>query len=180
MLRYKDVRIRKFEERDIPKKVEWINNPENNRYLHYDLPLTIEGTKQWYDRIKDRTDRFDAVIEYEGIPVGLIGLLGIDRRNMKAEGYWVLGEHNFLRKGITTKAHALLSAYTFRDLGLNRLFYYIEVPNVPCVALFRKMGFKEEGILQDDVKRGDDYYGRYVFAEFAKDFKPDENMYDED
>ena len=33
------ISIRKFESKDIPKKVEWINNSENNKYLHYDIPL---------------------------------------------------------------------------------------------------------------------------------------------
>ena len=36
------ISIRKFESKDIPKKVEWINNSENNKYLHYDIPLKIE------------------------------------------------------------------------------------------------------------------------------------------
>lgn len=29
-----DVRTRKFEERDIPDKVRWINDARNNQYLH--------------------------------------------------------------------------------------------------------------------------------------------------
>ena len=33
------ISIRKFEGKDIPKKVEWINNSENNKYLHYDIPF---------------------------------------------------------------------------------------------------------------------------------------------
>lgn len=39
------ISIRKFEGKDIPKKVEWINNSENNKYLHYDIPLKIEKLK---------------------------------------------------------------------------------------------------------------------------------------
>ena len=33
------VTIRRFEKRDIPDKVTWVNDTENNRFLHYDLPL---------------------------------------------------------------------------------------------------------------------------------------------
>ena len=40
------ISIRKFESKDIPKKVEWINNSENNKYLHYDIPLKIEKTEK--------------------------------------------------------------------------------------------------------------------------------------
>ena len=42
-----NVTIRRFERADIPRKAAWINNPENNRYLHYDLPLEIGKTERW-------------------------------------------------------------------------------------------------------------------------------------
>ena len=51
------ISIRKFESKDIPKKVEWINNSENNKYLHYDIPLKIEKTEKLdLKKIKNRTD----------------------------------------------------------------------------------------------------------------------------
>ena len=75
------ITLRKFEEKDIPAKVRWINDPHNNQFLHYDLPLEEEKTRNWFINNKDRTDRYDAVIEADGVPCGLIGLLGIDRKN---------------------------------------------------------------------------------------------------
>ena len=91
MYQFDDVKLRKFTFEDIPRKIEWINNPENNQYLHYDLPLEYEKTVAWYERTKDRTDRFDAVIEYCGEPVGLTGLTNIDFKNSKAEDYRIVG-----------------------------------------------------------------------------------------
>ena len=61
-----NVTIRKFEEKDIANKIKWINDERNNRFLHYDLPLEYEKTLDWYNRNKGRSDRFDAVIEYNG------------------------------------------------------------------------------------------------------------------
>ena len=46
------VSLRKFTKDDIPKKVEWINNPDNNRFLHYDLPLEEEKTHMWFENIQ--------------------------------------------------------------------------------------------------------------------------------
>ena len=69
------ISIRKFEESDIPNKVKWINDPRNNTYLHYELPLEIKKTEKWFEANKNRTDRYDAIILCDEIPVGLIGLL---------------------------------------------------------------------------------------------------------
>ena len=46
------VSIRKFDKKDIPNKVNWINDPRNNAFLHYDLPLEIEKTEVWFERNK--------------------------------------------------------------------------------------------------------------------------------
>lgn len=104
MYRYKDLVLRKFCFEDIPLKIEWINNAQNNTYLGYDLPLEYEKTCQWYERIKDRTDRFDAVVEYMGRPVGLFGLLNIDFKNRKAEDYSLIGDTSIKGRGIGTRA----------------------------------------------------------------------------
>lgn len=52
MYQYKDVKIRRFTFDDIPLKIEWINNPENNKFLHYDLPLEYEKTVAWFKKMK--------------------------------------------------------------------------------------------------------------------------------
>ena len=53
------VGIRKFEEKDIPYKVKWINDDNNNKYLHYDLPIREDKTLIWFKSIVDREDRAD-------------------------------------------------------------------------------------------------------------------------
>lgn len=51
------VTIRKFEAKDIPLKVQWINDPFNNKYLHYNLPLDEDKTFQWFQKNKvEQTD----------------------------------------------------------------------------------------------------------------------------
>lgn len=168
------VSIRKFQESDIELKVKWINDPNVNTYLHYDLPLTVEGTTSWFKNIQNRTDRLDCTIEYNGIPVGICGLLGIDYRNKRAEFYYTIGDTSYQRKGICQKALMLLFDMAFNKLCLNKVFCYTEVINTPSVNLLKKIGLKQEGILSEDIKRGDRFIDRYYFSCFAKDLRQDE------
>lgn len=62
--------IRDFKENDIKNKIEWINDPRNNTFLHYDIPLNYKDTLNWY-KTKDKSKRIDCIIEYDSIPVGL-------------------------------------------------------------------------------------------------------------
>ena len=87
----------------------------NNTFLHYDLPLEIDKTEVWLENNKDRTDRYDAVIEADGVPVGLIGLLSVDARHKKAEYYVTIGEREYLGRGVAGRASKLLLEYAFSD-----------------------------------------------------------------
>ena len=103
-----EITIRKFEKTDIPKKVEWINNPENNQFLHYDIPICVEKTEKWFDSHLGENTRYDAIIEADGFSVGTIGLLEIDRKNSKAEYYMAMGETAHKGKGVAKEASRLI------------------------------------------------------------------------
>lgn len=164
------VTIRKFEKADIQNKVKWINDEQNNRYLRYDLPLTYEGTCQWYKRVKDLKTRYDAVIEAEGIPVGIIGLLNIDYRNKRAEYYVTLGNSAYKGKGVAKKATQLLLYYAFEDLQLNKIYLYVQTDNLPAVNLYKKIGFIREGTLHEDVINRGKFVSRHVYGFYKKNF----------
>lgn len=158
------ITIRKFEKTDIPKKVEWINNPDNNQYLHYDLPLDIYKTERWFDNNSGRVDRFDAVIVADSVPVGLIGLLSIDKKNKKAEYYVSMGEKAYKGKGIAKEASRLILEYGFNTLNLNRIFLYTETENIVAQKLFESIGFIKEGCLKADVYSHGYFVDRFVFG----------------
>lgn len=168
------ISIRKFESKDIPKKVEWINNSENNKYLHYDIPLKIEKTEKWFENNKDRTNRFDAVIEADGVPCGTIGLLSIDQKNKKAEYYIAMGEISLKGKGVSTNASKLLLEYAFNVLKLNRVYLFTEKENLIAQKLFEKVGFIREGLIREDIISRGKYVDRYIYGICKKDFLSEE------
>ena len=158
------VTIRRFEKSDIPKKVEWVNNPENNQFLHYDIPICVEKTEKWFDSHLGQTDRYDAVIEVDGVPVGTIGLLSIDQKNKKAEYYIAMGEVAYKGKGIAKEASRLILQYGFDVLKLNRIYLYTESENVAAQKLFEKVGFIKEGLIRSDIVSRGKYADRYVYG----------------
>ena len=166
MFQGKDMKIaiRKFERKDIPKKVEWINNLENNQFLHYDIPLCVEKTEKWFDSHFGDMSRYDAIIEADGVAVGTIGLLNIDNKNSKAEYYVAMGETTFKGKGIAKKASYLILEYGFNKLKLNRIYLYTETENVLAQRLFESVGFIKEGCLKADILSHGSFVDRFVYG----------------
>lgn len=158
------VTIRKFTVEDIPNKVRWINDERNNTFLHYDIPLEIGKTEKWFENNKDRTDRYDAVIEADNIPVGLIGLLSIDRKNRKAEYYVSMGEHSCKGKGVAYSASKMLLEYAFGKLNLQRIYLFTETDNIPAQRLFEKVGFVREGVAECDLFSKGRFVDRFAYG----------------
>ena len=165
------VTIRRFTRADIPKKVEWINNPQNNRFLHYDLPLSEEKTEQWFDRHAGEDTRYDAIIEANGVPVGTRGLLSIDRKNGKAEYYIAMGEPEYKGKGVAKEASRRILEYGFEKLGLNRIYLFTESENIPAQKLFESVGFVKEGVIRQDIVSHGRYVDRIAYAYLRKDWR---------
>lgn len=166
----KHISIREFEMRDIEKKIMWINDPANNRFLHYDLPLEYDKTCAWFERNKGRRDRCDMVIELDGRAVGLIGLLSIDRKNKKAEYYISMGDTVCKGKGIAAKATVQLLEYAFCDLKLEKVYLYTETENIAAQKMFAEVGFVREGLLKDDLYARERFVDRYVYGITAKGY----------
>lgn len=153
-----EISLRRFTASDVPMKVRWINDPRNNEFLHYNIPLEEKKTTLWFESVKDRADRYDAVIEADGVPVGLIGLLQIDDKNKKAEYYISMGEDSYKRKGIASKASALIIEYAFEKLELSKIYLNVDSENIAACALYEKLGFVCEGEFKKDIW----HRGRFV------------------
>ena len=146
---FEDVTLRDFNENDVENKVKWINNSENNKFLHYNLPLNIEDTAKWYDSIKQNPNRHDMIILYNNIPVGVIGIINVS--NKKGEYYITLGETEFKRKGISTKATKKILDLSFNEWNLEKVWLCVDEKNTSARNLYEKVGFKLEGTLRKDI-----------------------------
>lgn len=164
--------IRKFEVGDIPNKVRWINDPQNNKYLHYTLPLTEEGTGQWWEKAKDLKNRLDMTILDGQRPVGIIGLLGVDTINKQAELYITIGEQSCKGKGIAGRAMEELCRLAFDELGLQRIFLYTETQNTAAVRAYQKFGMTCRDILHGNIMNRDgEWVDRYIFDISKEEFE---------
>lgn len=158
------IKIRRFQENDIPYKVKWINDSKNNEYLHYELPLREDKTLDWFKRIKDSDDRVDFTITVNGEPVGIIGLLDINSNKLKAEYYITLGEQKYKGKGVANKATKLLFNYAKETLNLNTIYLFTEVDNLVAQKSFERVGFKLEKLLENDLCHNGKLIDRYLYT----------------
>lgn len=166
------IQLRKFIMEDIPYKIQWINDPINNQYLHYELPLLEDKTAEWYERIKKLDTRLDMTILSNNIPVGIVGLLNIDSVNGSAELYITVGDSSCKGQGVAGQAMRLLMEIGFFTLGLERIFLLTETGNTAAIRAYDKFGFVREGCLRNDIRnRQRQLVDRYVYSMLKNEFE---------
>ena len=167
------ISIRKMEKRDIPLKVKWINDARNHQFLLYELPLDQQKTEIWFKKTKDRTDRFDGIIEVDGCPVGVIGILGIQEK--QGEYYITMGEQAYKGKGVATEATRQILQYAFTKLDLDKVYLYTECENISAQKLFEKTGFQKLGTEYGKVKNRGRNVDRFYYEISKEEFKKNGN-----
>jgi len=172
MLTGEKVYLRLMEERDIPYKVKWINNPEIRTTLNFDYPISELGTRKWLNTVSTNPSRKDFIIVHrvKNQPIGYTGLINIDTKSSKAEIYTGIGEKQFQGKGLAYESRIVLLRYAFFELSLNKVYAYNWVENDAIVHLNKKVGFKIEGTLKEDIFSHGELRDRYIMSIFKRDF----------
>lgn len=156
--------IRDLKEKDLPARVEWMNNPRIYGSMHYSVPILLENTINWYKSNVGNNKRVDVVFEVDEQLVAMGGLTNINPDSKLAELY-IFVNPDLQGGGIGTKATKLLCRMGFERCNLEKIYLYTNDNNVLAQKVYEKCGFTLEGrlrkeyITEDGLRLDRLYYG---------------------
>jgi diamine N-acetyltransferase len=146
-----NVVLRPLSKADIENRIKWFNDPDVRRTLIISERFELEKTIHWFEKIQADDSRAEFVIETtEKMPVGVVGLAGIDSTHRTAEIYIVIGQKEFWGKGVMLEAECLLIDWAFNSLGLEKIWAQTRPDNVASLITMKKIGFQIEGTLRNE------------------------------
>ncbi len=145
--------IRGVEKDDLPKRVEWINDPVIQRTLNFQYPMSLVKAEKWLQAVAADVGRrdFSIVTREEGKYIGFGGFLNIDATVRKAELYVAIGDTQYWGGGYGLDSYILLMRYGFLELGLNRIYGYQLLFNRSARRIVEYLGWTVEGTLRHDA-----------------------------
>jgi len=173
LLRGKKIYLKLIEEVDLEKRVQWINDPEIQDTLNYDVPTSLAKTKAWFNKILlDNSRREFSIYTVENDEyIGFCGLFNIQVPLMKAELHSVIGNKEFHGGGYGTDTYKVLMDYGFTELGLNKIYGYQLLHNSAAHRVVEKLGWKRDGLLRQDVLSHGEIKDRYIVSVLKDDWK---------
>ncbi len=155
----KKVVLRAIEEKDAELIVRMFNDPEiENLVVGWAPPVSMYSQKEWLkSHYNDQTNmRFIIETQQDGA-VGLVTLYGIDWKNRRATHGLKIAEKNSRGKGIGTDTVMAIMRYAFDELNLTRLDAGWFEDNTASRNLYKKCGWKEEGVRRRYVFKNGKY-----------------------
>jgi RimJ/RimL family protein N-acetyltransferase len=150
------IRFRHMERSDLPRFVDYLNDPEVNWGLAVYLPLSMAAEEQWFENMLKRPAAEQPLaIEAREVStesgeetwklIGNCALLDIDWRNRSAELGILIGDKDYWGKGYGTETMRLLVRHAFETLNLHRVWLRVYETNPRAIRAYEKAGFVMEG-----------------------------------
>ncbi len=156
----KKVFLRPVFKSDLTKDyLRWINDRSNDGLTNHAMfPHTLKSLRNFFEANADNRNGvwLAIVAKSNNRHVGNIQLANIDFINRNAE-YRILVDKKAHGKGYGFEASRLLIGHGFKVLNLHRIYLGVHQDNQPAIGLYKKLGFKPEGISREHFIRDGKY-----------------------
>ncbi len=155
---------RKGDEKSLAKNIN--DKTITRSTLRIPYPYTLKDAEEWIKRNlkegrKKKPAEINFVVDINGEVAGGIGLSEI--KGHQAEiGFWVARKHR--NKGITTLALKKVTKFGFEKIKLKRIYACVFSFNKPSMRVLKKNGYKLEGVLKKEIKKGNKLLDNHLFA----------------
>lgn len=164
------IRFRAVERDDVPRYVEWLNDPEVIAGLVINLPMASWDEMRWFENLSHR-DPETRPMAMEAIQpdgswkhIGGVGLEGIEWHNRSASFGIFIGDKHYWNKGYGSEATRLALKHGFETLNLNRISLQVYETNPRAIRAYEKVGFVREGVLRQALYRNGKYTNVLVMS----------------
>lgn len=166
------VRLRRIERSDLPRFIEWLNDPDVRESLANVYPFSLAQEELWFEgtlKLEPAAQPF--AIEARGrsrkvewTHIGGTGFHGVDWRNRSAEVGIFIGREGLWNSGYGTDALRALVRWGFLELNLNRIWLRVYEDNARAIRSYEKVGFRLEGRLRQDRFHAGRYFDTLIMG----------------
>lgn len=155
--------------------LEWIQDYNNIEYIN-SISLLMNDRLEF---IESSFSRFTAknaqgfFIYHKSSKtfIGTVKLDKIDFFRQSGEFGIMIGEQNFKRQNIGMFSMGLILDYSFRILGLHRVWGGCAANNIAMQKIFKKFNFKEEGRQRESIYANGVYQDSVLYGLLKKEWK---------
>lgn len=148
------VTLRQVTDRDADRLLDWRNSEAVAPFMYSDHRISPEEHARWLAMIQTSQNRIYWIIEWAGLPVGLVNLADIDRTHRRCSWAYYLADPAVRGRGVGSFVEYWIIEYVFNNLGLTKLWCEVLASNEAVWALHLQFGFEREALFRRHVYKG--------------------------
>lgn len=169
MIDLADFALRPVRTEDSVRMLRWRNDERIRAQMYTDHPISQEEHTAWFARMLQDNGRDYRIAERRGRPIGVVALTAIDERSRRASWAFYVGERE-VPPGCGAAMEYLALEHAFGARGLHKLCCEVLVSNVRVIKQHKRFGFRQEGLLVDQVTKNGRYEDVVLLAMFEADW----------
>jgi RimJ/RimL family protein N-acetyltransferase len=152
------IELRKINENDLIF-VNSVRNGYAKQYLHDSREFTLDETIEWFN--KSNPDFY--IIEFNGEKIGYFRLSNHSIENKSIYiGADIAPEYK--GNGFGKISYKKFIPFIFKEYDLNTIILEVLATNTVAISLYEKLGFKQQSIKVNEVKKGDELIDSIVMS----------------
>lgn len=164
------ISVSKINVDDILERVKWLNHPDVYQYMNMQYPITVQETKNWYERIVSNNTRIDLVFRNSTECIAMTGLTSLDLQNQLVE-FYIMVNPEIQGKGYGKMCTEFTINWAFVNYNINKVYLYTNEFNERANKLYLGLGFELEGTLRSHKFKGGKLIDRCVYGLLREDWE---------
>lgn len=158
-----DLTIESLSKKDASKIAEWKSDKELSKLIMSNYSkVSVEEAEEWIERnTSDKNQRLFGVFikknntQKEAIGISRLMFIDFDAKTCELGMY--IGNQNYRGYGLGKKALKLTLDFAFKNMRMNKVYLKVREDNIGAVKLYKKVGFKQEGVLREHFNENDSF-----------------------
>jgi UDP-4-amino-4,6-dideoxy-N-acetyl-beta-L-altrosamine N-acetyltransferase len=163
-----EISVRDVELSDLDSLRSWRNHADVRSYMLTQHEITAEEHEAWFKAASKDPSRRLIIVEEGGISLGYAQFSGI---KPDAAADWGFYTRPDAAKGSGTKLGMGALDFAFGKLGLHKVKGQAFSSNAASIALHRKLGFVEEGVLREEFEMNGQWHDLVCFGLLQSDWR---------
>jgi len=155
------VQVRRMREDDLELVLQWRNHPDIRRWMYSSHQISPSEHREWYAGAQEDRRRHLLIVEEAGVPFGFVQFTQTGNDGVADWGFYTLPG---APRGSGRKLGLAALNYAFTRIGLRKVRGEAIAFNEISAAFHRKLGFAEEGVLNDRFFDGATYHPVLCFG----------------
>jgi len=161
------LKLRPMQTSDLELVLNWRNHLDIRQYMYTQHEISLAEHTNWFNKVSKDNSYNLLIFEVDSEPLGFVNIHQIAQGGIADWGFYT---SPVARKGTGFKLGEQALDYAFNTLKLHKICGQALDFNLASRKFHKRLGFKEEGILEQQHFDGQKYYDVICFGFLASEY----------